>query len=528
MAKKRTYWLVTREYSGLAEAGGVKDVATSIAREVNHLGYTVTVFIPLYGSTCLDNVVNFDIIENLTAEITVDSRVYRLMYAQGFYNGIRIVFIVNSSFTSKMGVYTYTRLEEALNSSFKSGEGHKDSQVLNVLFQRAVLQFGLISNEKAQIIHCQDSHSALVPFIANAHKEYQEYYQDSSFVITIHNAGNAYRSQLPSINKASKILMLPNECFELSCIDGRPEPFLLSQDYASYTTVSPWYANEITDPNYTWADSISKEFFNRKIYITGITNGISYDHYNPEKTDISELPYSYNPLKSDLEGKYYCRQFFLEKYSKVHVCPDEKKIDRIIQHGVMQPHDTNNDNSNPVYFSFHGRIVHQKGIDVFAEAASIVLEKCSNARFIIIGQGVKELEKINSEMAKKYKDKFIYFQGYDKALSRLCVAVSDFLVLPSFFEPCCLEDFIAQIYGTIPVAHACGGLNKIIHEKTGFLYHKNDPLTLSKLLIELIERKHNTPDFFNHMISFSAKYVKKEYTWEKVISEHYIPLFKKL
>ncbi len=527
MKRKTAYWLVTREYSGLAEAGGVKDVSTSLARELNCLGLNVTVFIPLYGSTCLDHVVNFDIIEHLVAEIKVDSKLYRVMYAQGFFNGIRIVFIVNSNFTSKMGVYTYTRLEEALNSSYKSGQGHQDSQILNILFQRAVLHYGILSKEDTTIIHCQDSHSALIPFIAHKDLQYTDYYSKTKFFVTIHNAGNAYRSQLPSVREASQLLEMPKDYFEDFCIARKPEPFLLSQNYATFTTVSPWHAKELTDPNYKCCDDISLEFYNRNVKILGITNGIAHSFYNPEKKEVSLLPFEYNPLKKDLEGKQSCREYFLKKYSKVHICSDLKKIDRIIQYGTMSIDCSKKLSEKPVYFSFHGRIVHQKGIDVFVEAANLVLSKNENARFIVMGQGVNELEELNVKMSLKFPEKFIFFQGYDSELSRLCVAVSDFLVLPSFFEPCGLEDFIAQIYGTIPIAHACGGLNKIIHEKTGFLFYNNDALTLSNLLLSLIDRIQLDNDFFKDMISYSSNYIKQEYSWGKVISENYIPLFKK-
>lgn len=42
---------IAREYAGLAEAGGVKNVVCSLSEGLIKLGHHVTLFIPLYGCT---------------------------------------------------------------------------------------------------------------------------------------------------------------------------------------------------------------------------------------------------------------------------------------------------------------------------------------------------------------------------------------------------------------------------------------------------------------------------------------------
>ena len=116
-------------------------------------------------------------------------------------------------------------------------------------------------------------------------------------------------------------------------------------------------------------------------------------------------------------------------------------------------------------------------------------------------------------------------RGYEKTLARLCVAASDFIVLPSFFEPCGLEDFIASLYGTIPVAHSTGGLKKIKDGETGFLFSPNTPETLSALLISLAEKKHNDNSAFDDMMAEAALYVHTMYSWKHVVQDKYIPLY---
>lgn len=47
---------------------------------------------------------------------------------------------------------------------------------------------------------------------------------------------------------------------------------------------------------------------------------------------------------------------------------------------------------------------------------------------------------------------------FDERLSRMGYAGSDFMFMPSLFEPCGLPQMTAPIYGSLPIVHATGGL----------------------------------------------------------------------
>ena len=50
-------------------------------------------------------------------------------------------------------------------------------------------------------------------------------------------------------------------------------------------------------------------------------------------------------------------------------------------------------------------------------------------------------------------------------------AASDFLLMPSRFEPCGLSQMYAQRFGSLPIAHRTGGLADTIEDgRTGFLF----------------------------------------------------------
>ena len=124
-------------------------------------------------------------------------------------------------------------------------------------------------------------------------------------------------------------------------------------------------------------------------------------------------------------------------------------------------------------------------------------------------------------MAKKFAGSVIYLKGYEKVSARLAIAAADFSLHPSWFEPCGLEDFIAQTFGTLPVAHGTGGLKKIIDGKTGWLYQPNSAEKLSELLEKLIQMvKEQGRKVLYPMIKEASDYIHQNYSWDKVALEY--------
>ncbi|HRR02958.1 MAG TPA: glycogen/starch synthase, partial [Treponemataceae bacterium] len=95
-------WLVTREYAGIAEAGGVKNVACSLAEGLARNGVSVTVFIPRYG--CVRQSGNHE----FTTTVTVLGVEHRVAFLSAALHGISIVFIDSPIFFEKDEVYVYT------------------------------------------------------------------------------------------------------------------------------------------------------------------------------------------------------------------------------------------------------------------------------------------------------------------------------------------------------------------------------------------------------------------------------------
>ena len=61
-----------------------------------------------------------------------------------------------------------------------------------------------------------------------------------------------------------------------------------------------------------------------------------------------------------------------------------------------------------------------------------------------------------------YPDKARGWVGFNVPMSHKITAGCDLLLMPSRFEPCGLNQLYAMRYGTVPVAHATGGLRDTV------------------------------------------------------------------
>ena len=516
-------WIVSMECAGISEAGGVKNVTLSLCKELSLLKHDVTLFIPLFKCSNMQFIK--DVKEEESQNVFLCGKEEMVSYKRAFckLGDFKIVFICHSSFLEKEGVYTYTEKEQKINPDFVKGQGHKDSLFMDTLFQKAVAEYAknIVVTQRPEIIHCQDAATAMIP----AFIKYDSGLKDVKCVVTIHNAGPSYHHEFSSLGEAAWYTSLPSELLEKSLNNQKVEPFLLAACVsAKLTTVSEEYARELTDEkNAGITDNLSRIFAEKKIQIRGITNGFDFERYNPSQTQKSKLPYSFDPESLDLYGKYKCRKYFMENVINASPCT----FDGIKVYGSLEeilPKEKNDE----LFVAYHGRLASQKGVSVLAEIIPSFIFNFPNIRFIVAGQGECFLENALIELTKHFPGKLVFINGYNQVVVRLVTAISDFIVLPSFFEPCGLEDFIGQCYGTLPIAHSTGGLTKISHLKTGYLYKSNSPESLSLMLSRAICTKEFAPELHFEMIKNAYKSVKYEFLWSNVIKNKYIPFFEEI
>ena len=122
-------------------------------------------------------------------------------------------------------------------------------------------------------------------------------------------------------------------------------------------------------------------------------------------------------------------------------------------------------------FGVVSRLVRQKGLDLLAAAADEIVR--AGGQIAILGLGEPETELMLNRLSRRHRDHIGVLVGYNEPMAHRILAGSDFLLMPSRFEPCGLTQMQAQRAGTLPVARATGGLADTIEDgATGFLFHE--------------------------------------------------------
>ncbi|HJR23723.1 MAG TPA: glycogen synthase GlgA [Dongiaceae bacterium] len=120
-------------------------------------------------------------------------------------------------------------------------------------------------------------------------------------------------------------------------------------------------------------------------------------------------------------------------------------------------------------FAVVSRLVHQKGLDLMIGAAESVVR--AGGQIAIMGQGEPAVERELGTLAKRHPGEISLKVGFDATEARCMFAGSDFLMMPSRFEPCGLSQMYAQRFGSLPIARRTGGLADSIEDgHTGFLF----------------------------------------------------------
>jgi starch synthase len=121
-----------------------------------------------------------------------------------------------------------------------------------------------------------------------------------------------------------------------------------------------------------------------------------------------------------------------------------------------------------------GRLVPQKGCELLPEVLRDVLRH--DVLFVGLGSGANSHEDELRALQAERPDRARAVIGFDEDLAHWMQAGADILLMPSYYEPCGLNQMYAMTYGTVPVVRATGGLADTVEEEpaggTGFRFHE--------------------------------------------------------
>lgn len=461
--------MVGAECSPFVKVGGLADVVGSLPKAVKKQGVEVRLILPLYGSINKKKYKLKKIISNIEIPSRKKNIKVNIWQSKLPKSQVKVYFIENKKYFGKKEVYTDKNEERFLFFSLAS------------LYILPVIKF------KPNVVHCHDSHTALIPSIIKAGKI--ETVKNLKTLYTIHN----FRYQGKTGEDVLDVANLKIDSLDTLKIDSRDGDInftvqgILNADIIN--TVSKKYAKEILTKEY--GEGLEKIIRKRKNDLYGIINGIDLDVFNPSKDKNIFKNYSVRHLSDKVENKIR-----LQKKLKLKIDPN-KPIAAVIS-----------------------RLVNQKGLNLITEE----IIKKNDCQFIFLGTGSPEIEKKLKNLANKYFNKVSTQIKFDVKLAQQIYAGSDIFLMPSQFEPCGLGQMIAMRYGTIPVVRATGGLVDTVDTKTGFKFKEFTSQAFNKVLSRVLNIYYKNP---KKWLELQRNCMNKDFSWEKS-AKKYINLYRKV
>lgn len=352
-----------------------------------------------------------------------------------------------------------------------------------------LLKTNILGGWNPDIIHCNDYHCGLIPLLLKLNN------LDIKTLLTIHCVSHQRRSPATVATK----LGIPKKELSLMLWETRDKQFnflLEGIKHADYVnTVSPTYLKEIQTEEYgAELDEVIRMYRNKT---SAILNGIDYEMKNPATNSALSLQYSVKD--SPLLGKKINKRLLQEKFG-LPVKPDVTVI------------------------GFVGRFVeNQKGIDMLHRM--LWREQFSKCQFVIMGHGEGAWEERFTTLSAFFPDSIAVNTKYDDVTASIIYAGSDFVLIPSIFEPCCLIQMNAMRYGAIPIARATGGLSDtIVHLENGILYPGSTAYALREAIVKALTLKRQLPKQYRKMVTNA---MEVDFSWIKS-AKQYIELYQKM
>ena len=468
------------EVAPFSKVGGLADVMGSLPKYIEKKA-EIAIFTPLHG--CIDKD-KFDIKEYPNSEMWITfgnhGHKFKLHYCKLPDTKINVFFIENEwyfgCFKEVYPKYLDTRYEHERY----------------VAFSLAVLEYAKALNFKADIVHVNDWHTAMIPMFIEANYKYDEFWNQAKTVFQIHNLayqGIWHEDILDFANMRKDIVFNEWGLEHYGMVNWVKGAINYSD---AILVVSPKYAQEILTPEFGEGMDYTLRMNQHKIH--GILNGIDYTVFDPKKDKALVKNYDARSIKKKQENKKAVCEHFGLAY-----------------------------NPNRPLIALISRLVDQKGIDLIRAEQSELMNM--PADFVFLGSG-----------AKAYEDLFIWLSnstsniraeiGYNAKLANLMYAGSDMFLMPSRFEPCGLSQLIAMRYGSLPVVRATGGLDDTVtgtpkEEANGFKFWRYNGWDMKEALYYALGVYKNDHKGFEHM---QKNAMTTDFSW-KVSAKKYMDLY---
>jgi starch synthase len=466
---------VAAEVAPYRKTGGLADVAGALPKALRRRGVDVRVVMPLYQG------IDWDQLERLDGTITVP------MWFGSGHCAVRMGVLPGS----EVPIY-FLEHHRYFDRPFlygPPGEAYSDNLERFTFLSRGALELCKALGFMPDVVHAHDWQTALVPVYLDT-VEWFKPIATAASVYTIHNL--AYQGNFEP--GAMFITGLGWEHLHAGEFEHFGDLNLMKAavHHGTFvTTVSPNYAREIQTAVHGFG--LDGVLAARGADLRGILNGIDVDEWNPTRDPLIAAPFS----ADDLSGKEACKAG-LQSEMGLAVNPRVPLLAAI------------------------GRLTAQKGFDVLARALERILGW--DLQLVLLGAGDAEAERYFSAVATHRGDKFRCYIGYNHGLAHRIEAGSDFLIMPSRFEPCGLNQMYSLCYGTLPIVRETGGLADTVvpYDEpsgggTGFVFRDLDPDSVANTVGWALSTYY---DRGAHIQSMRRRAMQLDFSWERAAAEY--------
>lgn len=445
---------VASEADPFIKTGGLAEVAYALPKYLKTLGIEARIVIPKYKNIKYDHKYNVDFKKSFI--VPVDWRNQYCGIFETEVDTIKYYFIDNEYYFSRDTLY-----------------GHYDDGERFAFFDRAVLMMLKELDWKPDVIHCNDWHTGMIPFLYKLQYEKEDFYKNIRVLYSIHNIlfqGN-YDPKI-----LGELFGYSDDAYKNGSVGlyGAVSFMKGGINYSDkISTVSKTYAKEIQTPQF--GEKLDSLLQSRAKDLSGIVNGIDYDIYNPEKDSLIYKKYSKYNLKDKTINK--------------------KRLQE--QLGLKVSEET------PM-FGIVSRLTPQKGMDLVRQIGEELLKR--DIQLVVLGTGDSEYQEYFKYLQEKYPKKVSANIYFDNTLAHKIYASCDMLLMPSLFEPCGLGQLIALRYGTLPIVRETGGLRDTIKSYNRFTGEGNG----------FSFTYYNAHDLF-YVIEMALQYYKNKKLWKGIV-----------
>ena len=469
-----------------AKTGGLADVAGALPKALAEMNVDVKVFLPLYSSIEREkyNIGKIFLLEEIP--VKYGDVAYRVKMYKSKLPG------------SDIDVYFIDSPEHFAREEFYTVDADEGERF--TVFNFAVMEMIQRLQWSPDIIQCNDWQTGLIPLLVKENYAWDKLFANTKTVFTIHNIAyqGIFSSELISNASLNQNHFYPQGPLEYNGEINFLKAGIVFAD--EINTVSDTYSREILTPEFgAGMENILKE---KRGHIHGILNGVDYTEWNPEHDKYIHHNYSHDDLTGKKEIKKELLQYagFKRSFAKPLI-------------GMV------------------ARLVEQKGAELILDSIDKLYEL--DARWVILGSGVKKYEEKFVELGKQYKDKIFVQIGYDNKLSHTIEAGSDLFLMPSRYEPCGLNQIYSLKYGTVPIVRFTGGLADTVHDSevlgdngdtwTGFVFKEFTTEALQKAVVRALDAYENKSQWKKIMING----MNQDYSWD-VSAKKYLELYQEV